>query len=77
MRRDEYLYFLHCKIEDRILSEAQWIIDNPRTSIRQLAGEFCMSKSQVHRDLHELRFIDDDLYIQVKIILRSHNKSRF
>lgn len=77
MQRDEYLYFQRCKIENRALSEAQWLIDNPSTSIRKLAEEFCMSKSQVHRDLHELRFINDDLFIQVKNILRSHRNSRF
>ena len=77
MQREEYLYFQRCKIEERILQEAQWMVDNPKTSIRKLAEEFCMSKSQVHRDLHELRHIDDDLYIHVKNILRSHRKSRF
>lgn len=77
MQRDIYLYFLQEKIEERIIQEAQWMIDNPRTSIRQLAREFSMSKSQVHRDLHALRHINDDMYVQVKNILRTHCKSRF
>lgn len=34
MQRDIYLYLLQEKIEERIIQEAQWMIDNPRTSIR-------------------------------------------
>lgn len=47
----------------------EWLVDNPGDSIRKMAREFMMSKSQVHRDLHYLRFIDDDLYCQVMKIL--------
>lgn len=76
MERWAYEYFKRCEIEERCKQEAEWLLDNPKTSIRGLAKEFMISKSQVHRDLHELKHIDDDLYVQVKHILRRH-KSRY
>lgn len=75
--REEYLQLLQWKIEDRALQEGQWLLDSPSTSIRRLAEEFCIGKSQAHRDLHSLKHLDDDLYVQVKRILKSHRKSRF
>lgn len=76
MERWAYEYFKRCEIEERCKQEAEWLLDNPKTSIRGLAKEFMISKSQVHRDLHELKHIDDDLYVQVKHTLRRH-KSRY
>ncbi len=61
------------EIEERCKQEAEWLIDNPNDSIRKLAREFDISKSQLHRDLHELRHIDDDLYVQCMNILRRHD----
>lgn len=58
----------------RCKQEAQWLIDNPKDSIRKVAKEFCISKSQLHRDLHELRNINDDLYVQCRNILRRHKR---
>lgn len=51
-------------------------MDHPKDSVRKIAREFCISKSQVHRDLHELKHIDDDLYVQCRNILRRHRRSR-
>ena len=65
MDRWAYEYFRRQAIEDRCKQEAQWLIDNPKDSIR---------KSQLHRDLHELRNIDDDLYVQCRNILRRHKR---
>lgn len=76
MERWAYEYFKRCEIDERCKQEAEWLLDNPKTSIRELAKEFMISKSQVHRDLHELKHIDNDLYVQVKHILRRH-KSRY
>lgn len=76
MDRWTYEYFKRQEIEARCKQEAEWLLDNPKDSIRKIAREFCISKSQLHRDLHELRNIDDDLYIQCKNILRRH-KSRY
>ena len=74
MERWAYEYFRRQAIEDRCKQEAQWLIDNPKDSIRKMAKEFCISKSQLHRDLHELRNIDDDLYVQCRNILRRHKR---
>lgn len=62
------------EIEKRCVMLGQYLLDYPKMSIRQIAREHCMSKSQVHRDLHELRFIDDDLYVQCKNILRRRRR---
>lgn len=75
MERWAYEYFRRQAIEDRCKQEAQWLIDNPKDSIRKVAREFCISKSQLHRDLHDLRNIDDDLYVQYRNILRRHRRS--
>lgn len=72
--RSTYDFLQQERVKDRILQEAQWLIDNTYYSIRGLAKEFMISKSQVHRDLHELKHIDDDLYVQVKNILRKHTR---
>lgn len=74
MERWAYEYFRRQVIEDRCKQEAQWLIDNPKDSIRKVAREFCISKSQLHRDLHELRNIDDDFYVQCRNILRRHKR---
>jgi len=71
-----YLYLQQETIKERILQEAQWLIDNNNYSIRGIAREFMISKSQVHRDLHQLKHMDDDLYVQVKNILRKHRRTR-
>lgn len=50
---------------------AQWIIDNPHYLI-MFAKEFMISKNQIHRDLHDLKNEEDDLYIySVEIFLRN------
>lgn len=77
MIREEYLFLQSFRIEDRILKEAEWLLDNPKDSIRKMAREFCISKSQLHRDLHELKHLDDDKYIQCMNILKKHRRSRF
>ena len=68
-------YFKRMDIEDRCKQEGEWLIDNPKQSIRDIAKEFDISKSQLHRDLHKLKHIDDDLYVQCKNILRRHRRS--
>lgn len=75
MERWAYEYFRRCEIEERCKQEAEWLLDHPKDSVRKIAREFCISKSQVHRDLHELEYIDDDLYVQCRNILRRHRRS--
>lgn len=76
MERWAYEYFRRCEIEECCKQEAEWLLDHPKDSVRKIAREFCISKSQVHRDLHELKHIDDDLYVQCRNILRRHRRSR-
>ncbi|MEG1636096.1 MAG: sporulation transcriptional regulator SpoIIID [Cellulosilyticaceae bacterium] len=71
MDRSTHEYSRNDIIEQRCRDEAQWIIDHDHT-IRQCAEKFCFSKSTVHRDMHNMKFIDDALYVQVMNIFRRH-----
>ena len=77
MERWMYEYLRKEKIEERCKNIAQWLIDDPSYSVRKLSKEFMISKSQVHRDLHNLRNIDDYSYVQVMNILKRHKNNKF
>ena len=63
-------------IEDRIFLEARYLIDNLST-IRQVAKEFKVSKSTVHKDIsYKLKDLNIDLYNQVKKVLDYNTKVR-
>ena len=63
-------------IEDRIYLEARYLIDNLST-IRQVAKEFKVSKSTVHKDIsYKLKDLNIDLYNQVKRVLDYNTKVR-
>ena len=52
-------------IHARVLEEANFIIDTGKT-VREIANIFRVSKSTVHKDLHErLLEIDEKLYEKV------------
>ena len=56
----------------RVLDEANYMLDSKET-IRHIATIFNVSKSTVHKDLHErLRDINFDLFEQVDSILKYH-----
>lgn len=60
------------EIIKRVLDEANYILETKKT-IREIAFENKISKSTVHKDLHErLKTIDDKLYVKVKQILQEH-----
>ena len=60
------------KIEKRVLEEAEYMIKTKQT-IRELSKIFKVSKSTVHKDLHErLIKIDKDLSEKVDKILKYH-----
>lgn len=60
------------KIYKRIIDEANYIIITNKT-IRDTAKHMKVSKSTVHKDLHErLYSIDIDLYDKVDKILKNH-----
>ena len=64
------------KIYKRIIEEANYIISTNKT-IRDVAKYMKVSKSTVHKDLHErLLEIDEKLYEKVDIILQKHLKIR-
>lgn len=59
-------------ISVRVISEADYIIKTGKT-VRELASIFKVSKSTVHKDLHErLIKIDKNRYDQVDKILKYH-----
>jgi len=63
-------------IVKRVVEEANYIIDTGKT-VRQIAEVFNVSKSTVHKDLHDRLFdIDSKLYIEVEKILKYHTDIR-
>lgn len=59
-------------MKKRIIGEANYIIETKKT-IREIASIFKVSKSTVHKDLHDrLIYIDKDLYNKVYDILQYH-----
>lgn len=63
-------------LETRARELAVYLIER-RTTIRDAAQHFSVSKSTVHKDLSErLREIDRSLYVQVKEILEQNKAER-
>ena len=59
-------------INARVLKEADYILKTGHT-IREVANEFKISKSTVHKDLHErLFYIDKVKYSEVDKLLKYH-----
>lgn len=63
-------------IKKRVLEEADYMVKTGST-VREMANIFKVSKSTVHKDLHErLLDIDDKLYDEVEKILKYHTDVR-
>lgn len=63
-------------IVKRVIEEAEYIIDTGKT-VREIASIFHVSKSTVHKDLHErLQDINQTLFIDVEKILKYHTDIR-
>ena len=63
---------MNSNIAKRVIKEANYIIKTEKT-VRELASIFNVSKSTVHKDLHErLLEIDKNKYIEVDNILKYH-----
>ena len=61
----------------RILKEANRIVDSHKT-LRELSGEFGVSKSTIHKDMQQkLPLIDRNLYREVQKVFREHLESRY
>lgn len=57
----------------RVLSESEYII-NTNSTVREIAKIYNVSKSTVHKDLHDrLLGIDSSLYQEVLKILKYHS----
>ena len=57
------------EINTRVLDEAHWYLDH-KTSVREVADNFCVSKSTVWADFRKrLKHIDYDLYREVEHLL--------
>lgn len=64
------------KIYKRILSEVNYIL-NDNMTIREIAKRMKVSKSTVHKDLHErLFYIDQEKYNKVDQVLKKHIEIR-
>ena len=64
------------EIRDRCILLGQYIVRTGAT-VRQAAERFGMSKSSVHKDMHErLRAVHPGLYAEVKDILDYHHAVR-
>ena len=64
------------KLNERIINEALYMIETDKT-VREIATIFKVSKSTVHKDLHErLMKIDKKLYWDVSKILKHHTDIR-
>lgn len=62
--------------EERIKREASYILETKET-VREIAKKFKVSKSTVHKDLHErLKLLDFNLYQKVDAILKYHKEIR-
>ena len=63
-------------IEDRAVSLALYIIEN-KTTVRDAARKFGISKSTVHKDISErLPLFNRNLYLQVKEVLDVNKAQR-
>lgn len=64
------------KIHKRVIDEANYIIESEKT-VREIAEVFNVSKSTVHKDLHErLLTLDEELFVKVDNILKYHTALR-
>ena len=64
------------EIQERVKNEANYILKTEST-IREIAKKYNVSKSTVHKDLHErLNDIDYDSFLKVEKILKYHTDVR-
>ena len=64
---------MNSSIEKRVVDEALYMIETKKT-LREIAKVFKISKSTVHKDLHErLKKVDYSLYLEIEKILNFHN----
>lgn len=65
------------KLKNRIIKEAERIVESRKT-LRELASEFGVSKSTIHKDMQQkLIYLDKDLYKEVQKVFSEHLESRY
>lgn len=63
-------------IKKRVVREAYYMLKTDKT-IREIAKEYKVSKSTVHKDLKDrLKYIDKELYKKIIIIINNHKEIR-
>lgn len=63
-------------LNDRVLKETDYILKTNKT-VREVASEFNVSKSTVHKDLQErLPKLNKELYNQVQDLMQQHIDER-
>ena len=63
-------------IEERAILLAHYVIEN-KSTVREAAKKFYISKSTVHKDIVErLREFDKELYLEVKQVLEENKAER-
>jgi putative DeoR family transcriptional regulator (stage III sporulation protein D) len=63
-------------VDSRVVHEAQLMLEGKRT-VREVAKMIGYSKSTVHNDVsNRLKYIDYDLYIEIKQLLEYNKKIR-
>ncbi len=63
-------------IEERMVELAHYVIEN-KSTVREAANKFYISKSTVHKDIVErLRVFDKELYLEVKQVLDENKAER-
>lgn len=56
----------------RVLDEANYVLKTNKP-VRAVSKHFGVSKSTVHKDLHErLRYVDGELFRQIQVILKNN-----
>ena len=69
-------YIMKDYIEERVLETAQYIIDN-KSTVRTAARVFNVSKSTVHKDVHERLYgIDRDMFRRCRAVLEQNKAER-
>lgn len=62
-------------VQNTTRAAAQYIIDN-KTTIRETAHEFGLSKSLLHSRLTDMQKYDPDLYAKLKVVLDANFKAK-
>ena len=67
---------MNLRVEKRVLKEADYLLETGKT-IREVAKDFHISKSTIHKDLHErLMSVNIKKYEEIQKIMNEHIKIR-